>query len=66
MHSHTISRPFQTSSKKYQLLRAHLPTRKTFFDDLRDLTRYLYFESWDHLLTFMLDGLELHLPLNTS
>jgi hypothetical protein len=39
--------------QKYQLLRSHLPTRKTFFDDLRALTRYLYFESWDHLLTFM-------------
>ena len=31
--------------EKYRLIRAHLPTRKTFFDDLRALTRYLYFES---------------------
>jgi hypothetical protein len=52
--------------EKYKLLRAHLPTRKTFFDDLRALTRYLYFESWDHLLTFMLEGLELVIPPNTS
>lgn len=52
--------------EKYKLLRAHLPTRKTFFDDLRALTRYLYFESWDHLLTFMLQGLELESPPNTS
>ena len=52
--------------EKYRLLRAHLPTRKTFFDDLRALTRYLYFESWDHLLTFMIQGLELDLPHNTS
>ncbi len=51
---------------KYRLLRAHLPTRKTFFDDLRALTRYLCFDSWDHLLTFMLQGLELNLPPNTS
>jgi hypothetical protein len=51
--------------EKYKLLRSHLPTRKTFFDDLRALTRYLYFDSWDHLLTFMLDGLELHIPPNT-
>lgn len=51
---------------KYQLLRSHLPTRKTFFDDLRALTRYLYFENWDHLLTFMLEGLELSLPSNTT
>lgn len=52
--------------EKYKLLRSHLPTRKTFFDDLRALTRYLYFESWDHLLTFMLTGLDLYLPPNTS
>ncbi len=51
---------------KYKLLRAHLPTRKTFFDDLRALTRYLFFASWDHLLTFMLDGLELDIPPNSS
>lgn len=51
---------------KYKLLRSHLPTRKTFFDDLRALTRYMYFESWDHLLTFMLEGLELDIPPNTS
>jgi hypothetical protein len=52
--------------EKYQLLRSHLPTRKTFFDDLRALTRYLYFESWDHLLTFMIEGLELEIPPNSS
>lgn len=52
--------------QKYKLLRAHLPTRTTFFDDLRALTRYLYFASWDHLLTFMLQGLELNIPPNTS
>jgi hypothetical protein len=52
--------------QKYKLLRAHLPTRKTFFDDLRALTRYLYFDSWEHLLTFMLAGLELDIPPNTS
>jgi len=51
---------------KYKLLRSHLPTRKTFFDDLRALTRYLYFENWDHLLTFMLEGLELQIPINSS
>jgi len=51
---------------KYQLIRAHLPTRKTFFDDLRALTRYLCFDSWDHLLSFMLEGLELLHPPNTS
>lgn len=52
--------------EKYKRLRSHLPTRKTFFDDLRALTRYLYFDSWNHLLTFMLEGLELEIPPNTS
>jgi hypothetical protein len=52
--------------QKYKLLRDHLPARKTFFDDLRALTRYMYFDSWDHLLTFMLQGLELEIPPNTS
>jgi len=52
--------------EKYKLLRSHLPSRKTFFDDLRALTRYLYFDSCDHLLTFMLEGLELVIPPNTS
>lgn len=51
---------------KYRLLRQHLPTRKTFFDDLRALTRYLLFKSWNHLLTFMIEGLELELPPNSS
>ena len=52
--------------QKYKLLRSHLPTRKTFFDDLRTLTRYMYFDSWKHLLTFMMEGLELDIPPNTS
>jgi hypothetical protein len=51
---------------KYKLLRTHLSTRKTFFEDLRALTRYMCFDSWDHLLTFMLQGLELKIPPNSS
>jgi len=46
----------------YALLRKTLPSRKTFFDDLRALTRYLCFESWDQLLEFMIKGLELGDP----
>jgi hypothetical protein len=60
---HTV---LELLDEKYKLLRAHLPTRKTFFNDLRALTRYLIFDSWDQLLTFMIQGLELDLPLNTS
>ena len=43
----------------YRLLRQALNTRKTFFNDIKTLTRYLYFESWQHLLDFMIKQLEL-------
>ena len=45
---------------KYRLLRQHLATRRTFFNDIQTLTRYLYFDSWQHLLDFMIKQLELH------
>jgi hypothetical protein len=51
---------------KYKLLRTELRVRKTFFDDLRALTRYMYFESWEHLLDFMIAKLELSIPLDSS
>jgi hypothetical protein len=51
---------------QYHHLRRTLVSRKTFFADLRALTRYLCFASWAHLLTFMLQGLHVHLPLNSS
>jgi len=43
----------------YQRLRQALGARKTFFNDLRALTRYLAFDSWDDLFRFMEDGLEI-------
>ena len=46
----------------YQRLRTHLRVRMTFFNDLRALTRYMFFESWDHLLNFMYVQLELDQP----
>jgi hypothetical protein len=39
----------------YQRVRRLLVTRKRFFADLRTLTTYFVFESWHHLLSFMLD-----------
>lgn len=51
---------------QYQRLREQLGTRKTFFNDLQALTRYMYFQSWDHLLAFMIDGLELDTKPDTS
>jgi hypothetical protein len=44
---------------KYRLLRQQLATRRTFFNDILTLTRYLYFDSWQHLLDFMIKQLEL-------
>ena len=42
----------------YRLLRKKLKARRTFFNDIRALTRYLYFKSWDFMLEFMLEGLK--------
>ena len=46
----------------YRLLRKTLAVRRTFFHDLKAVTRYLLFDSWDSLFAFMLDGLDLSLP----
>lgn len=53
---HTV---LQLCDRSYQRLRAELGTRQTFFGDIRTLTRYSFFESWDHLLAFMIQGLEM-------
>lgn len=56
---HTV---LELANDSYQLLRQELAARYRFFNDLRALTRYMVFDSWDHLMAFMLDGLELSLP----
>jgi len=43
----------------YCLIRATLPTRKTFFDDIRALLRYMCFPSWEAMMDFMMRGLEI-------
>jgi len=45
--------------EQYRAVRAELATRQTFFNDLQALTHYLYFESWQALISFMFTGLEL-------
>ena len=45
--------------EQYKMLRQHLVVRKDFFNDLRALLRYLLFDDWNHLMGFMLIGLEL-------
>lgn len=49
------------TDRLYKHIRLALGSRKTFFDDLRALTRYLSFSSWFHLLSFMAQQLELDL-----
>jgi len=68
---HTVLR---WSDEQYALLRQVLVRRQTFFEDMRALTRYMVFESWHHLMDFMIKGrqlesklaLKLRLKLDTS
>jgi hypothetical protein len=53
---HTIQEMIEPA---YQRLRRALGARKTFFNDLRALTRYMVFDSWDDLFLFMEEGLEI-------
>lgn len=53
---HTI---LDLTDRQYQLIRQELGTRKTFFQDIQALTRYLHFDSWDSLLSFMFQKLEI-------
>lgn len=43
----------------YRLIRAKLPTRKTFFEHIRTLMHYIHFDSWAAMLDFMMRGLEI-------
>ncbi|MDD5484384.1 MAG: ISNCY family transposase [Kiritimatiellae bacterium] len=44
--------------QNYKFIRAALPTRKTFFNDLRALLRYMCFPSWNVIMVFMRRGIE--------
>ena len=54
------------SDDKYALLRRVLARHQTFFEDIRALTRYMVFDSWHHLMDFMIQGLEIQPRLDTS
>ena len=53
---HTIA---QVGDEVYQQIRRTLGTRRTFFNDVAALMRYLIFSDWDSLLRFMFVQLEL-------
>ena len=45
--------------EQYRAVRQELVARQDFFNDLRALLRYMVFDNWQHLMHFMLVGLEL-------
>lgn len=53
---HTIA---QVADEVYQRIRQALGPRRTFYNDIRALMRYLIFSDWDSLLRFMFVQLEL-------
>jgi hypothetical protein len=50
------------ANSAYQSIRAFLVTRRDFFNDIRALTRYMFFESWEALMDYMVVQLELSPP----
>jgi len=56
---HTVLELLDT---RVALLRASLPRRDTFYQHLAALTQYWRFDSWHHLVIFMLQGLGLEQP----
>lgn len=47
---------------RYRLIRQTLPRRNRFFNDVKALLQYMHFNSWDALMIFMLEGLDLEDP----
>jgi hypothetical protein len=53
---HTL---LELADENYRLIRATVGARRRFFQHLEALTTYLYFESWERLMDFMMRGLEI-------
>ena len=60
---HTV---LEWNDEQYALLRRVLARRQTFFHDVQALMRYMVFDNWDHLMAFMIRGLELESQVDTS
>lgn len=60
---HTVLHLVDTA---YQQIRQQRGTRKGFFQDIQSLTKYLLFDSWQHLIDFMLDDSGTVVASNTS
>ncbi len=52
------------TSEAYQKIREKPGARRKFFEHLRRLTHYIFFESWDAMLQLMMEKLKL--KFNTS
>ncbi len=50
----------------YQKTRKALGTRKTFFQNIRVLLRYIWFETWPDLFLFITSGDDERNPINSS
>lgn len=53
---HTV---LEWSDAKYARLRRVLARRQTFFQDIQAFMRYMVFDSWEHLMDFMIRGHQL-------
>jgi hypothetical protein len=60
---HTV---LEWSDDTYALLRQVLARRQTFFHAIQAFMRSMVFDSWDHLMDFMIRGLELESQFDTS
>jgi hypothetical protein len=47
------------TDESYRLIRSAVGARRKFFQHLEALTTYLYFETWERLMDFMMRGLEI-------
>ena len=53
---HTL---LELADDSYRLIRATVGARRKFFTHLEALTTYVYFETWERLMDFMMRGLEI-------
>jgi hypothetical protein len=53
---HTL---LELTDESYRLIRSTVGARRKFFTHLEALTTYLYFQTWERLMDFMMRGLEI-------
>jgi hypothetical protein len=53
---HTL---LELTDENYRLIRNKAGARRRFFQHQEALTTYLYFESWERMMDFMMRGLEI-------